>query len=187
MALLNDRYVFVKTEGVSRDTNISSHPVEEGIDLTDCVRQSPLVLSLSGEIVGEDYEDVISQLESMQRSGKPVEYVGVNVVSDVIITRLNTSHGGNILGGCEFTMELKEVRIASSPFAAGCGSSGTQQIEEASGSSEVTHTVKIGESLWRIAQAYYGDGARYPVIFNANRNVLSEPEKIEPGQKLMIP
>ena len=57
MALINDIYIFVESEDVARETSISSHPVEEGIDLTDHVRQSPLVLSLSGELVGSDYED----------------------------------------------------------------------------------------------------------------------------------
>lgn len=188
MALINDTYIFVKSEDVSRDMEISSHPVEEGIDLTDCVRRSPLSLSLSGELVGSDYEDVISELESLQKSGELVEYIGVNIVSDVIVTKFSTTHTGEIRGGCEFSMELKEVRIASSPFASGNGNSGSQQIDEPPGdSSEKTHTVKSGETLWKIAQSYYGNGAQYTVIFNANRNKISDPNRINVGQVLVIP
>ncbi len=40
MALINQIYVFVETEEVKRDTQISDHPVEEGIDLTDQVKRS---------------------------------------------------------------------------------------------------------------------------------------------------
>lgn len=188
MAFINDSYLFVISEDVSRNIEVSNHPVEEGLDLTDCVRQSPLILSLTGEIVGDDYEDVVSELERLQKSGELVEYIGVNALSDALVTRFNTTHTGGIRGGCEFTMELKEVRIASSPFAAGSGNSGTQQVEEsASESSTRTHTVRQGECLWKIAQAYYGDGSLFPAIFDANRDQLSDPNRLDVGQILVIP
>jgi nucleoid-associated protein YgaU len=50
-----------------------------------------------------------------------------------------------------------------------------------------TYTVKPGDTLWGIAQSYYGDGAKYPVIFDANRDLLHDPNKIYPGQVLRIP
>jgi len=49
------------------------------------------------------------------------------------------------------------------------------------------YTVKPGDTLWAIAQSYYGDGAKYPVIFEANRDLLKDPNKIYPGQVLTIP
>jgi nucleoid-associated protein YgaU len=49
------------------------------------------------------------------------------------------------------------------------------------------HIVKKGETLSKIAEGYYGDKMLYPKIFEANRDVLSDPDKIEPGQKLRIP
>jgi nucleoid-associated protein YgaU len=49
------------------------------------------------------------------------------------------------------------------------------------------HVVKKGETLSKIAEGYYGDKMLYPKIFEANRDVLSDPDKIEPGQKLRIP
>jgi nucleoid-associated protein YgaU len=49
------------------------------------------------------------------------------------------------------------------------------------------HTVQSGETLWRIASQYYGDGANYLKIFEANRAVLEHPDHIEPGQELLIP
>ena len=47
--------------------------------------------------------------------------------------------------------------------------------------------VKKGESLWKIAEQYYGDGNLYPKIFDANRDVLKDPNRINIGQKLRIP
>ncbi|MDF3838370.1 peptidoglycan-binding protein LysM [Cupriavidus basilensis] len=49
------------------------------------------------------------------------------------------------------------------------------------------HTVAKGDTLWAIAQKCYGNGARYPEIFEANRPMLSDPDKIYPGQTLRIP
>jgi nucleoid-associated protein YgaU len=44
-----------------------------------------------------------------------------------------------------------------------------------------------GETLWKIAEQYYGDGNLYPKIFDANRDVLKDPNRINIGQKLRIP
>jgi nucleoid-associated protein YgaU len=49
------------------------------------------------------------------------------------------------------------------------------------------YTVKSGDSLSRIAKAHYGDAMKYPVIFEANRPMLKDPDKIYPGQVLRIP
>lgn len=49
------------------------------------------------------------------------------------------------------------------------------------------HTVKSGESLSKIAAHYYEDMKKYDQIFEANRNILSDPDKIQPGQELVIP
>jgi nucleoid-associated protein YgaU len=47
--------------------------------------------------------------------------------------------------------------------------------------------VKKGDTLWKIAKEHYGDGNLYPEIFKANQDVLSDPDKIQVGQKLRIP
>lgn len=49
------------------------------------------------------------------------------------------------------------------------------------------HVVEKGESLSKIAEQYYGDKMLYPKIFAANTDILSDPNKIKPGQKLLIP
>lgn len=49
------------------------------------------------------------------------------------------------------------------------------------------HTVKKGETLSAIAKHYLGDANRYREIFEANKPMLSDPDKIYPGQSLRIP
>jgi nucleoid-associated protein YgaU len=49
------------------------------------------------------------------------------------------------------------------------------------------HTVVSGDSLSKIAKVYYGNPMKYPEIFEANKPMLTHPDKIYPGQVLRIP
>lgn len=49
------------------------------------------------------------------------------------------------------------------------------------------YTVQKGDSLSQIAKEHYGDAMKYPVIFEANKPMLADPDKIYPGQVLRIP
>ncbi|MEZ5001728.1 MAG: peptidoglycan-binding protein LysM [Chitinophagales bacterium] len=49
------------------------------------------------------------------------------------------------------------------------------------------HTVVSGDTLGKIAKTYYGNAMKYPVIFEANKPMLKDPDKIYPGQVLRIP
>ncbi|WP_198034965.1 LysM peptidoglycan-binding domain-containing protein [Winogradskyella sp. J14-2] len=49
------------------------------------------------------------------------------------------------------------------------------------------HTVKSGETLGKIAKHYYGDAMKYKEIFEANTNILKNPDLIHPDQELVIP
>ena len=50
-----------------------------------------------------------------------------------------------------------------------------------------TYTVKAGDTLSAIAKQHLGDGNAYMKIFEANRDQLTDPDKIKPGQVLKIP
>ncbi|MGJ5641677.1 peptidoglycan-binding protein LysM [Formosa sp. S-31] len=49
------------------------------------------------------------------------------------------------------------------------------------------HTVVSGDTLGKIAKTYYGNAMKYPEIFEANKPMLKDPDKIYPGQVLRIP
>jgi nucleoid-associated protein YgaU len=49
------------------------------------------------------------------------------------------------------------------------------------------YTVAGGDSLSKIAKKFYGDPGKYTVIFEANKPMLKDPDKIYPGQTLRIP
>ncbi len=50
-----------------------------------------------------------------------------------------------------------------------------------------TYTVQSGDTLSKISKQYYGNANDYMKIFNANKETLTDPDKIKPGQKLNIP
>jgi hypothetical protein len=50
-----------------------------------------------------------------------------------------------------------------------------------------TYTVAAGDSLSKIAKSFYGNANQYMKIFEANKDKLSDPDKIKPGQELVIP
>lgn len=59
--------------------------------------------------------------------------------------------------------------------------------EPAPETESVTYVVMPGDSLWRIARSYYGSGAKWNMIYEANRNTVREPDLIYAGQVLEIP
>jgi nucleoid-associated protein YgaU len=50
-----------------------------------------------------------------------------------------------------------------------------------------SRVVSRGDSLWALSRLAYGDGARYAVIFNANREKIKNPNLIYPGQTVLVP
>ena len=60
-------------------------------------------------------------------------------------------------------------------------------LQYPAGTASQYHDVVRGDPLSAIAKKYYGDANKYPVIFEANKPMLTHPDKIYPGQKLRIP
>jgi nucleoid-associated protein YgaU len=71
----------------------------------------------------------------------------------------------------------------------GQGTPSTSEDSTKSADSSYTqwYEVKKGDTLWKIAKQFYGDGSLYPDIFKANQDTLTDPDKIKVGQKLRIP
>ena len=73
------------------------------------------------------------------------------------------------------------VNEAAAPKAQTAGASAN------AGTQTRTYTVKPGDSLSKISREFYGDANKYQKIFEANRDKLSDPDKIRAGQELVIP
>jgi len=68
---------------------------------------------------------------------------------------------------------------AAAAAAAGAGSATTTAAR--------TYVVKAGDSLSKISKEFYGNANQYMKIFEANKDQLSDPDKIKPGMQLNIP
>ena len=83
------------------------------------------------------------------------------------------------------------VQSGSTSTASGPRGGGSQDIGHASaggsGWTSTTYTVKKGDTLSEIAKETLGSANRYPEIFEANKPMLKDPDKIYPGQVLRIP
>lgn len=78
------------------------------------------------------------------------------------------------VGGVASVKDSLQVGGGAAPAAGGTGGGGT-------------YTVKSGDTLSKIAKTHYGDASKYSRIFEANRNILSDADKIQVGQVLKIP
>lgn len=191
MALINNIYVFVQDESVSRGIKKSEHPVESGFSVTDNIRRNPVTISISGEIVGKDAAKDLRTLSNLHQQGKAVKYSGRNIMNLAIIEEFETGHPIDIYGGCSFEMKLTELMVAAPAYVAASTNkkstkSGTQQVQTKK--NEKYHIVKKGDTLWSIAKKYYGKGIELSKIYNANKKTIgNDPNKIKVGMKLLIP
>ena len=55
------------------------------------------------------------------------------------------------------------------------------------GGDDEFYVIQKGDTLWKIAEKAYGDGSKYNRIVEVNREVIRDPNKIFPGQKIRIP
>lgn len=75
---------------------------------------------------------------------------------------------------------VADIKVSNPQSVPGATPSGAQAGGQ-------TYTVKSGDTLSKIAKELLGSASAYPQIFEANRDQLSDPDKIKPGQVLKIP
>lgn len=195
MALINGIYVFVQDETVDYSVEISSHPVEKGIDISDHARTQPYVINLSGEIVGTDAAQKRAQVEALLTQKALITYQGRNVKYNGMIETFSTGHPNTIYGGCSFEMTIKEIRVANSGGYIGNTTptqtsttplkdtqhAGTQSVDKQN-SNEETYTLKNGDSVY---DQSLNTSNSYANVLATNKNV--DPETAGEGDKITIP
>jgi nucleoid-associated protein YgaU len=80
---------------------------------------------------------------------------------------------------CDLSVSEQAASQPTPAMSAGAAVSG--------GQNQRRYTVKAGDTLSKISREFYGKSGDYMKIFEANRNVLSDPDKIKTGQELVIP
>lgn len=128
-----------------------------------------------------------SLVGSAEAAEAPAEDVLMKEVSDLGLdaTGLDIKVVGDqvTVSGNAVSQEMKEKVI----LAVG-NVEGVAAVDDTVGGGDpVFHTVVSGHNLSKIAKKYLGKSSAYPKIFEANKPMLSHPDKIYPGQVLRIP
>lgn len=122
-------------------------------------------IAVSGEISGEaDRQKILDTLSSIQ---------GIDTVEDNMAVAVQPEQAVEAAPAEPVSPAAEPVEVASE--------------SPATDAEKRTYTVKSGDSLWKISEAMYGEGSKYMKIFEANTDLLENPDRIFPGQELVIP
>ena len=104
---------------------------------------------------------------------------------------LKRGGGGSPAGRPDFSNVRSGVRSTEADAAPkpdfGNVRSSVRSTEETTGTADASYTVRKGDTLSHIARAHYGKAGEWRRIFDANRDQLDDPDRIQPGQALRIP
>lgn len=127
--------------------------------------------------IGGDPKPSVDALKAeLEKHGLKAQDLDVQVEGDTVKVK-----------GKALNQEDKEKMVLALGNVEGVGKV-DEAIEVAQSAPEAQfYTVKQGDTLSKIAKQFYGDANKYNVIFEANKPMLTHPDKIYPGQNLRIP
>jgi nucleoid-associated protein YgaU len=106
-----------------------------------------------------------------------IDKVDDRLVVDAPAVAASAPDFSNVSGGVASTEASLGTGIAGGGLASAGGGEAASQF----------YTVQKGDTLSKIAREFYGEASKYPQIFEANKPMLKDPDKIYPGQMLRIP
>jgi nucleoid-associated protein YgaU len=135
---------------------------------------------------GNDNEAIKNEIES-SFSELPVQGLVVEVADETVT-----------LGGLATDVATKEKAILIAGNVEGISQVNAEQlvtltqvsdenVETAEVFEPVFYTIEKGDTLWAISSEFYGNGSKYPLIVEANLEVIKDADLIYPGQAIRIP
>jgi len=135
---------------------------------------------------GDDAEAIKNEIES-SFDELPIQGLVVEVNDDTVA-----------LGGVANDQATKEKAILIAGNVEGIAAVNADQlvtlqqisdegVREEESFEPVFYTIKKGDTLWGISEDFYKDGSKYPLIVEANIEVIKDPDLIYPGQAIRIP
>lgn len=139
--------------------------------------------------------ELVQKINTWKASKKPVHFIATACGVDlyVAIEDFNYSEEGGDPGTYQYSITLKEYREIAVrqvkvdiPKATAAVKKEEPRVDNTV--QPKTYTVVSGDCLWNIAKKFYGNGAQYTKIYNANKGVIGgNPNLIYAGQVLKIP
>ena len=147
-----------------------------GIGKTTAEEKAEAALEESARAVAQNERASLRLINTINDLGFEVENLCVSIEEDVAT-----------LHGTAKNQETREKVILVVGNTAGIGGVSDEMEVAIQEPVSTFHTVERGDTLGKIAKKVYGNAMKYPVIFEANRPMLTHPDKIYPGQVLRIP
>ena len=136
------------------------------------------------KVAGNTIGSIFKGKDANEKLKKEVEGYGLNTEG----VEINADDDGVVtIAGVAISQEMKEKIILAVGNVEGVGGVNDQASSSQGGRESQFHTVVSGDTLGGISKKYYGTWKLYPEIFEANKPMLSNPDKIYPGQVLRIP
>ena len=92
-----------------------------------------------------------------------------------------------VMAGLLFLSPSPALIVSGAAETAQAPAASDKKAPTADAATETTYKVSSGDTLWKIADKFYGEGEKWKVIYEANKDKLSSPGTIVPGQELVIP
>ena len=168
---------FVKDAGEkvlgSNDSDDLTKTVEVSQERIDQLRSEQISKAIAGlDIDGEQVSVNVNASVAVIKGKAPNQ----EALEKIVLCAGNQQGIGEV--DCQLQVDAQTTAAAASPTP----------VAATDISAESTfYTVESGDTLGKIAQNVYGSAGKYMVIFEANQPMLSDPDKIYPGQKLRIP
>ncbi len=132
----------------------------------------------------------VEKIEAWRKSGEPIRVIITGVLNMECSIESFSYGERDATGDIYYTMALKEykkIKTRKATVTIATVKPSTRATQPATTNAGRTYTVKSGDCLWKIAKQFYGNGAEYTKIYNANTDKIKNPNLIYAGQVLTIP
>lgn len=136
--------------------------------------------------------DCVKFIKQPKEKGEPVRLLitGSNINKEFLIESFEYGEKDGT-GDVYFTISFIEYKSIKIPKVKKSSSSSSPSKKPSRPSKKPSknkkYTVKKGDCLWNISKKFYGKGSLYKKIYNANKSKIKNPNRIYPGQVLVIP
>lgn len=138
--------------------------------------------------------DTVNMINEWRNSGVPLRLIITGTEINMLVLIEGFNYGVNDgTSNINFQLTLKKYKQVTTPSVDNTGiiinrpTPSNNGGISGGGSSQRTYTVVSGDNLTKISKRFYGTGSKWQTIYNANKDKISNPNLIYPGQVLVIP